>query len=63
MLARDAGLTRLLHRRFPSPDALHDFLARFHDEAQMAQRPPGGAWIPAESPALQGLAAGGATST
>lgn len=57
VLARDAGLTRLLHRRFPSPDALHDFLARFHDEAQMAQRPPVGAWIPAESPALQALAA------
>lgn len=57
VLARDAGLTRLLHRRFPSPDALHDFLARFHDEAQMAQRPPAGAWIPAESPALQALAA------
>jgi hypothetical protein len=57
VLARDAGLTRLLHRRFPSPDALHDFLARFHDEAQMAQRPPTGAWVPAESPALQALAA------
>jgi hypothetical protein len=57
VLARDAGLARLLHRRFPSPDALHDFLARFHDEAQMAQRPPTGAWIPAESPALQALAA------
>lgn len=57
VLARDAGLTRLLHRRFPSPDALHDFLACFHDEAQLAQRPPAGAWIPAESPALQALAA------
>jgi len=57
ILARDAGLTRLLHRRFPSPDALHDFLARFHDEAQLAQRPPTGAWIPAEPPALQALAA------
>jgi hypothetical protein len=57
VLARDAGLTRLLHRRFPSPDALHDFLANFHDEAPMAQRPAGGAWIPAESPILQALAA------
>lgn len=57
VLARDPGLTRLLHRRFPSPDALHDFLARFHDEAQMAQRPSTGAWIPAEPPALQALAA------
>lgn len=57
VLARDAGLTRLLHRRFPSPDALHDFLARCHDEQAMAQRPPTGAWIPAEPPALQALAA------
>jgi hypothetical protein len=57
VLARDAGLTRLLHRRFPSPDALHDFLTRFHDERQMAQRPATGAWIPAEPPALQALGA------
>jgi DDE family transposase len=57
VLARDAGLTRLLHRGFPSPDALHDFLARFHDEAQMVQRPSTGAWIPAESPALAALGA------
>jgi hypothetical protein len=57
VLARDAGLPRLLARRFPSPDALHDFLARFHDEAALAQRPPAGAWIPAESAALQALAA------
>ena len=57
VLARDAGLTRLLHCRFPSPDALHDFLASFHDEHQMAQRPPAGAWIPNESPALAALGA------
>jgi hypothetical protein len=56
VLARDAGLPRLLARRFPSPDALHDFLARFHDEAVLAQRPAAGAWIPTESPALQALA-------
>jgi hypothetical protein len=57
MLARDAGLTRLLHRRFPSPDALHDFLAAFQDDTEMARRPATGAWIPAESAALQALAA------
>jgi DDE family transposase len=57
VLARDAGLTRLLHRRFPSPDALHRFLASFHDERLLVQRPATGAWIPAESPALQALAA------
>jgi hypothetical protein len=57
VLARDAGLACLLHRRFPSPDALHDFLVRCHDEVQLAQRPPTGAWIPAESPALAALGA------
>ena len=41
VLARDAGLARLLHRRFPSPDALHHFLAGFPDERLLAQRPPG----------------------
>ena len=29
-LARDAGLRRLLRPPWPSPDALHDFLAAFH---------------------------------
>lgn len=57
VLARHAGLTRLLHRPLPSPDALHDFLAARHDEGQMAQRSPAGAWIPAEPAALQALAA------
>lgn len=56
ILARDAGLLRLVERPWPSPDALHDFLATFHDEAQMVQRPPEGAWIPEEAPALRGLA-------
>lgn len=46
ILARDAGLGRLLARPLPSPDALHDFLGAFHDEAQFARRPPEGvAWI------------------
>lgn len=56
ILARDAGLTRLLHRPPPSPDALHALLAACHDEAAMAGRPPDGAWIPPENPALQALA-------
>jgi len=55
VLARDGGLTRLLHRPLPSPDALHDFLGTFHDEPQMAQRPGAGAWIPPENAALQAL--------
>jgi Transposase DDE domain group 1 len=57
VLARDAGLLRLVARPWPSPDALHAFLAAFHDEAAMAGRPPEGAWIPEETPALQALAA------
>jgi len=57
VLARDAGLQRLVDRPWPSPDALHDFLAAFHDEVRMAHRPPEGAWIPAENAALQALAA------
>jgi Transposase DDE domain group 1 len=56
VLARDAGLLRLLSRPWPSPDALHEFLAQFHDEPQWAGRPPEGAWIPTENVALQGLA-------
>jgi DDE family transposase len=57
VLARDAGLRRLIGRPGPSPDALHDFLAAFHDDSQMAQRPAVGAWIPAEPAAWQALAA------
>lgn len=55
ILARDAGWLRLVDRPWPSPDALHDFLAAFHDEVQLAQRPPAGAWIPEEAPALRAL--------
>ncbi len=58
ILARDAGLVRLLARPLPSPDALHDFLRAFHDEAQFAGRPGAGvAWIPDENAALEALAA------
>lgn len=58
ILARDAGLVRLLARPLPSPDALHDFLGAFHDEAQVAGRPGAGvAWIPDENAALGALAA------
>lgn len=55
VLAGDEGLRRLLGRAMPSPDALHAFLARFHDAAQMAQRPEAGAWIPTENAALRAL--------
>ena len=58
ILARDAGLVRLLARPLPSPDALHDFLGAFHDETQFAGRPGAGvAWIPDENTALEALAA------
>jgi hypothetical protein len=56
VLARDAGLLRLVGRPWPSPDALHAFLAGFHDEVQMKSRPAEGAWIPEENEALRGLA-------
>lgn len=56
ILARDAGWLRLVDRAWPSPDTLHDFLAAFHDEAQLVQRPADGAWIPEESPGLRALA-------
>jgi len=57
ILARDAGLRRLLRRPWPSPDALHAFLATCHNEAAIGQRPATGAWIPPEPPALRALAA------
>ena len=57
ILSRDAGLVRLLGRPLPSPDALHDFLAAFHDESQYKDRPGiGTAWIPEENNALKALA-------
>jgi hypothetical protein len=55
VLGRDAGLGRLLRRRTPSPDALHDFLGAFHDAPGIGERPQEGAWIPAESAALEAL--------
>lgn len=60
-LRADQGLCRLLDRTLPSADALRRFLYEFHDEALIlhaqAQRAPGTlAYIPAETPALQGLA-------
>lgn len=55
VLARDAGFLRLVDRPWPSPDALHEFLLVFHDEAQMRNRPAEGAWIPDENGALQSL--------
>jgi hypothetical protein len=57
ILARDAGLVRLLARPLPSPNALHDFLGAFHDETQFRNRPGVGvAWIPEENAALEALA-------
>lgn len=57
ILSADKGLERLLGRAFPSPDALLDFLAQFHDERCWANRPADKkAYVPEESAALQGLA-------
>lgn len=55
VLGRDEGLGRLLGQRAPSPDALVDFLAAFHDESLLAGRPSSGAWVVPESAALGGL--------
>jgi hypothetical protein len=54
-LGGDAGLVRLLGRPLPSSDTLHRFLRSFHVDAQHAQRPAKGAWIPTESDHLAGL--------
>ena len=61
VLQTDEGLLRLLGRSLPSADTLLGFLYQFHDEALIEaarkQRPPDTvAYIPAENPALQGLA-------
>jgi len=55
VLARDQGLTRLLGKRVPSPDAILDFLSAFHDEGLFTERPAEGAWIAPESGPLVGL--------
>jgi len=59
-LQADSGLARLLGRPLPSADTLRHFLYAFHNEALLTaaqeKRLPGKeAYIPAESPALQGL--------
>jgi hypothetical protein len=53
----DNGLERMLERRFPSPDALLDFLHGFHDGEVKAEGPPDEAsWVPPESEPLSALA-------
>jgi hypothetical protein len=50
------GLERLLGGPFPSPDALLDFLAQFHDPACWAERPADKkAYVPPESAGLRAL--------
>lgn len=55
-LSSDIGLERMLDRRLPSPDVLHDFLSAFHEEGLLKDRPVEGAFIPGESLALKSLA-------
>jgi hypothetical protein len=55
LLSSDAGLERMLECELPSPDALHTFLARFHDPKKLEGRPAQGAFIPEESEALRSL--------
>ena len=42
ILAGDCGLERLFEERFPSPDALHRFLASFHEEPAEGEEPKRG---------------------
>jgi hypothetical protein len=56
VLSADAGFKRMLGRELPSPDALHRFLASFHDPSRFEGQPAEGAFIPEESEALQALA-------
>ncbi len=58
VLSEDKGMEKLLGAPFPSPDALLDFLATFHDP-QCFTKPPTGkkAWVAPESGGLQGLEA------
>lgn len=56
VLGEDKGLEALLEGPFPSPDALLDFLASFHDPKLEELRPPQKkAWVPPESAALRAL--------
>jgi hypothetical protein len=58
ILNEDKGLCRLLGGTLPSPDALLDFLAQFHDANFLEQKPKDAlAFVPSENAALQGLQA------
>lgn len=58
ILSADKGLETLLGSAFPSPDALLDFLGRFHDPDAWGERPEARkAWVPGESAGLLGLEA------
>lgn len=57
-LSADQGLTRLLDRTLPSPDALLDFLNAFDDPTLSEGRPADVlSWVPPESKPLEQLAA------
>src|SRR3990172_7151781 len=54
VLAEDKGLEQLLGAPFPSPDALLDFVAQFHDPKCWEARPPQKkAWVAPESAGLR----------
>ena len=56
VLSEDKGLEKLLGAALPSPDALLDFLAEFHDPQCWEGRPPDKkAWVAPESAGLRGL--------
>jgi hypothetical protein len=58
MLSADQGLTRLLNRTLPSPDALLDFLNGFDDPTVWERRPGDElSWVPPATMPLEELAA------
>lgn len=55
ILRRDLGLRAILGYEPPAPSTLRSWLESFHDEEALAARPLQGAFIPAETPRLEGL--------
>ncbi len=54
-LRQDQGLAVLVGYELPAPSTVRGWLAQYHDEKAMAERPPQGSFIPRESARLVGL--------
>jgi hypothetical protein len=51
-LRQDEGLGAMLGYYPPAPETARQWLAKFHDEEMMRERPLQGSFIPGESPAI-----------